>query len=140
AACCILYYERENSGEELPLPTASTTKTVYVKDILHELDLGNSVAEFDQALERYFVETETFRSLVSDKGDIIAGDKGTGKTALFKILRQRYTTMPELKNVEVLPGFNPTGNPVFQRLIEANLSSEGEYITVWKAYVLSLVG
>jgi hypothetical protein len=55
---------------------------VYVKEILHELDLGNSVAEHDEALERYFVETETFRSLISDKGDIIAGDKGTGKTAL----------------------------------------------------------
>jgi hypothetical protein len=111
-----------------------------VRDILHELDLGNSVAEHDEALERYFVETETFRSLISDQGDIIAGDKGTGKTALYKILRQRYTTLPELRNVEVLPGFNPVGNPVFQRLSEANLSNEGEYVTVWKAYVLSLVG
>ena len=49
-----------------------------VKDVLQRLDLGSSVAEFDDALERYFVETPTMRALVEDKADIIAGDRGTG--------------------------------------------------------------
>jgi hypothetical protein len=113
---------------------------VEVRDVLRELDLGKSVAEFDDALERYFVETETFRDLVADEGDIVAGDKGTGKTALFKILAKRYHEFPELQKVEVVPGFNPTGNPVFQQLSETHLSAEGDFITVWKAYVLSLAG
>ena len=55
---------------------------MLVKEILQKLDLGSSVAEYDAALERYFVETSTFRSLIRDEGDVIAGDKGTGKTAL----------------------------------------------------------
>ncbi len=63
---------------------------MQMTDIVRQLELGNSVAEFDEALENYFVETEPFRALVSNRVDIVAGDKGTGKTAIFKILRQRY--------------------------------------------------
>jgi hypothetical protein len=50
-----------------------------VKALLRQLDLGNSVAEFDQALERYFVETETFRALVLNRADVIRRRKGHGK-------------------------------------------------------------
>lgn len=113
---------------------------MQVKKLLQQLDLGNSVAEFDAALEKYFIETATFRALVGDKGDIIAGDKGTGKTALFRILEQRRGAIPELRGVDIIPGFNPAGNPVFQRLVHADALSEGQYTTVWKAYLLSLVG
>jgi hypothetical protein len=98
---------------------------MLVKDLLTELDLGNSVAEYDSALERYFVETATFGALIRDEGDIIAGDKGTGKTALFRILQQRYTSIEELNDVEVIPAFNPVGNPVFQRLAESEVLEEG---------------
>lgn len=111
-----------------------------VKDILRHLNLGNSVAEFDEELEHYFVETETFRALTSNARDIIAGDKGTGKTALYKFLIRRYDTIPELEHVEIIPGFNPSGNSVFQRLAEGDTYTEGQYGTIWKAYILSLVG
>lgn len=109
-------------------------------DVLRQLNLGNSVAEFDTQLERYFVETETFRTIVQDEADIIAGDKGTGKTALFRILHKRYAALDDLHGIEVLPAFNIQGNPVFQRLTEGEVYSEGQYSTLWKAYVLSLGG
>jgi hypothetical protein len=113
---------------------------VKIKEALDKLDVGNSVAEFDTALEDYFVETNTFRRLTEDRGDIIAGDKGTGKTALYQILRKRYRGIRCLDRVEVLSGFNPTGNPVFQRLTEETVLAEGQYLSIWKAYVLALVG
>jgi hypothetical protein len=113
---------------------------VLVKEILQKLDLGNSVAEFDAALERYFVETSTFRSLINDEGDIVAGDKGTGKTAMFRILKKRYAALPELESVELVEAFNPSGNPVFQRLTETEPLEEGQYVTIWKAYIFALVG
>jgi hypothetical protein len=103
-------------------------------------DLGNSVAEHDEALERYFVETEVFRSLVRGDADIVAGDKGTGKTALYRILKKRAGEIDELRGVELVPGFNPVGNPVFQRLAEGVVLEEGQYASIWKAYLLSLVG
>ena len=113
---------------------------MQIKALLRLLDLGNSVAEFDGALENHFVETEAFRALIQDRADLIAGEKGTGKTALYRVFAKRYPTIPELSHVEVVSGFNPAGNPVFQRLGYAEPLSEAQYITVWKTYVLSLVG
>lgn len=111
-----------------------------IKQVLAQLDLGKSVAEFDESLEKYFVETGVFRALVQDKVDVVAGDKGTGKTAIYRILQKRYKSIPAMRGVEFLPAFNPSGNPVFQKLTEREVLSEGEYIRLWKAYLLSLVG
>lgn len=113
---------------------------MLVKDALGKLDLGSSVAEFDAELRNYFVETATFRSLVRGQTDIIAGDKGTGKTAMYKVLRERYREIEELKGIEIIAGFNPAGNPVFQRLAQLPPLTEGQYATIWKSYFLSLVG
>lgn len=113
---------------------------MLIRDVLDKLNLGNSVAEFDRDLKKYFVETQAFRSLISGDKDVIAGDKGTGKTALYKVLTERAREFPALRNVEILSAFNPTGNPVFQRLSQIPLLTEGQYITVWKGYILSLVG
>lgn len=110
------------------------------KEALRQLDLGQTVAEFETDLKHYFVETETFRSLVQSKVDIVAGDKGTGKSALFKILRERYVEEPTLKGVEVIPAFNVSGDPIFKRLTEGEVLSEGQYRTIWKTYVLALTG
>ena len=99
---------------------------MLIKDVLRELDLGSSVAEHDEALEDYFIETDVFRALVEDRRDTIAGDKGTGKTALYRILQKRYPSL--LADVEVLPGFNPAGAPVFQRLTEGEPMSSGREI------------
>jgi hypothetical protein len=111
-----------------------------IQNLIGNLDLGKSVAEFDEALETYFIETNAFRELISDKIDIIAGDKGTGKTAIYRILHKKYPTLPSLDATEVLAAFNPTGNPVFQKLGEHAIQEEGEYILLWKLYFLSLVG
>ena len=111
-----------------------------VRDLLRSLDMGKSVAEFDEALEDYFVETDAFRQLVRDKIDIIAGDKGTGKTAIYRILQTRYGGIEGLKSVEVIPAFNPKGASIFERLTKEPKQAEGEYIKLWKAYFLSLAG
>ena len=111
-----------------------------VRDALQSLYLGKSVAEFDDALERYFIETNAFRELVQDKCDIIAGDKGTGKTAIYRILQKKYTSIPELKKIEVIAAFNPSGSPIFQQLVSHSMLSEIEYNHLWKAYIISFAG
>ena len=40
----------------------------------------------------------------------------------------------------MIAGFNPAGSPVFQRLVREPVLSEGQYVSVWKAYIFSLVG
>jgi hypothetical protein len=111
-----------------------------VTDVLTKLDLGSSVAEFDQMIERHFVITNAFRELVAGKVDIVAGDKGAGKTTIYNYLQNQHANLPQLGNVEIVPAFNPSGNPVFRRLITRDPYSEVQYIAFWKIYILSLVG
>jgi hypothetical protein len=118
----------------------SNSEQLSAASLLGILDLGSPVAEHDVALEHYFVETPIYRTLVEDRADVITGDKGTGKTALFNILQHRYPQHPEFDSTELLAAFNPNGAPIFQRLIEAGTLRESDYIEIWKAYFLSLAG
>jgi hypothetical protein len=108
--------------------------------LLQDLDIGNSVAEFDRALERYFVETALFRDFVADRYDIVSGDKGTGKTAIFRFVTENRRNYEELRDIELLPAFNIAGQPVFFELTRSTVLTEGEYNSLWKAYILSVAG
>lgn len=113
---------------------------MLTSNILSNLSIGESIAETDEGLDRYFVNTHTFNVLLRGEKDIVAGDKGTGKTALYRILIKRARSLPELRNVQVIPAFNLTGNPIFQELLKVPVQTEGQYIAFWKTYFLSLVG
>ena len=54
--------------------------------ILTALELGSSVAETDNILEAARVETSVFSDLIADRVDLIPGTKGSGKSALYRIL------------------------------------------------------
>lgn len=113
---------------------------VAVKTLLQGLDLGKSVAEFDEDLERYFVATNTFHELINDRVDIVAGDKGTGKTAIYRFIQKKHVDFPELTDVNIIAAFNPQGNPVFHSLTEKDALAESQYVLLWKSYILGLVG
>ena len=55
-------------------------------------------------------------------------------------MQKKYRETAELADVELVAGFNPAGNPVFQQLAQARTLTESQYITIWKGYLLSLVG
>jgi hypothetical protein len=109
-------------------------------ELVQSLDIGNSVAEFDKALERYFVETALFRDFVADRYDIVSGDKGTGKTAIFRYVTEHRRDFDELRDIDLLPAFNIVGQPVFYDLTRSAVLTEGEYNSLWKAYILSVAG
>lgn len=113
---------------------------MYGKELSQMISLGASVAEFDNNLEKYFIETDAFASVIADDGDIVSGDKGTGKTAIYRFLKRNYRSYPALDSVEVVDAFNPQGDPVFQRLTYGPDLTEDQYRTFWKAYLFSLVG
>lgn len=72
--------------------------------------------------------------------DTISGDKGTGKSAIFRIITEHRADFEELKGIELLPAFNVAGQPVFYQLTRSRVLTEGEYNSLWKAYILSVVG
>ena len=66
---------------------------MQVEHILDHLYLGSSVAEFDKHLRKYFIQNAAYKNLITNRADIIAGDKGTGKSAIFKYLDSEYTSI-----------------------------------------------
>lgn len=112
---------------------------MQVAHVLENLYLGNSVAEFDEDLPKYFVRNAAFNNLVNGRADLIAGDKGTGKSAIFRYLADQSASIAPLKNVEIVPGFNLTGNPIFSNLKQAGDLDEQSYIVIWKTYIFSLL-
>lgn len=66
-------------------------------------DLGSISAEFDERFRRHFVATPEFASLLSDRCMIVAGAKGSGKTAIMRALvdidvyKNRYAAVHPVK-------------------------------------------
>jgi hypothetical protein len=66
-------------------------------------DLGSISAEFDERFQRHFVATPEFANLLSDHCMIVAGAKGSGKTAIMRALtdidfyRKKYAAVYPVK-------------------------------------------
>lgn len=112
---------------------------MLIRDILQQFEFGNPVAEYDQGLPHYFLVTDVFNRLVRGNVDLITGEKGTGKTAIYQYLQQSQGTQPELRTIHIVPGINPSGEPLFRRFGEEEKLTEGQYVTIWKLYFLSLI-
>lgn len=107
--------------------------------LLKSLSFGSQVAEEEiQDLARYFVQTDQWSRIVNGEVDIVRGEKGTGKSALYLLLTQ---TSDELfdKRVLIVNAENPKGNTVFKDLISDPPTSEAEFIVLWKLYMLVLI-
>ncbi len=111
-----------------------------IREALQKLDFGYSVAESDKGLQNYFLITDSYLAFINDKADLIAGDKGTGKTAIFQHVRLNAGDETALAGIEIVTGFNPGGEPLFRRFENEQLLNEAQYITIWKMYIMSLAG
>ena len=111
-----------------------------MKALLQQLQIGNSVAEYDEQLEKYFLQTQIFSDFTDGRYDIVRGDKGTGKTAIFRIAQRQKRHLPALDAVLLAPAFNQSGSPVFQQFNDIKRPTERDLIKVWKAYIFAVVG
>lgn len=110
------------------------------RDVLTELTFGQRIAEDEaDALGSYFVETDQWRKVISGEADVVYGPKGSGKSALYSLLRFRRD---ELRQRGVVPaaGENVRGAPVFEDLVADPPASEEQFRTLWKLYFLSMIG
>lgn len=113
---------------------------MLVKELLSIINLGSTVAENEESLENYFLKTRTFNKLIKDEIDIIAGAKGAGKSAIYQYITQNYRSIKELKDVEIVPAINPTGDPVFKIVTDKDNINAAQFTDLWKWYIFSLVG
>jgi hypothetical protein len=111
-------------------------------EILAHLDLGKSVAENDQNLASYFVPTVAVVDFVNDRYDLIRGVKGSGKSALLRVISGSQGNYPELKDVLLHVATEHNGEPSFKRAfdqIKKESYTEAELVSAWKTYLLNLV-
>lgn len=71
--------------------TGSPISPSHQQRDLEKLDLGDIAAENeDEQLESYFVKTSQFQETARGHARLVVGRKGTGKSAIFSQLRNRY--------------------------------------------------
>jgi|HubBroStandDraft_6_1064221.scaffolds.fasta_scaffold96116_2 hypothetical protein len=109
-------------------------------ELLKAVDFGQSVAEqeLDQ-LHKYFVRTAQWEELFQGKTDIVYGAKGSGKSALYRLLEDNSD---ELDDAGILMIFaeNPRGATAFADLQTEPPAGELEFVNLWKLYLLTLLG
>lgn len=109
-------------------------------DILKSLTFGARVAEDEVGeLAKYFVETDQWNRIITGAIDVVRGDKGAGKSAIYSLLLIRENDLFD-RNTLLVPGEKPRGTPVFKDIVTAPPTEEEEFVGLWKLYLLSLLG
>lgn len=117
-----------------------TSDPVDKKAALNALNFGARVAEDErEGLADYFVETDQWRKVISGEVDVVFGTKGAGKSAIYTSLMNRADELAKRK-IHLTSAEKPRGSTVFQGLITDPPTTEIEFVSIWKLYVLSLLG
>src|SRR5690349_11933966 len=109
---------------------------------ISKLSFGAPAAERDinQGLTHYFVESDTFAQLVNRTKTLILGNRGAGKSALFKVFADRehkrgslvLELAPENYSYEILSG-------QMAKESEGAWKKQGAYAAAWKYLIYVLV-
>jgi hypothetical protein len=106
--------------------------------LLKSLSFGSQVAEDEiHDLGKYFVETDQWDKIIGGQIDIVRGEKGSGKSAIYLLLAQNANALFDRK-VLLVNAENPKGSTVFKDLIADPPASETEFVVLWKVYILVL--
>lgn len=108
-------------------------------DVLKKISFGQRVAEDEVAeLARYFVETDQWTRILGGEVDIIRGEKGAGKSAIYSLLIMKTDDLFDRKTL-LVPGEKPRGTPVFSSIISNPPINETEFVALWKLYILAII-
>jgi hypothetical protein len=108
-------------------------------DLLKEMSFGVQVAEDEvNALAGYFVETNQWARIAKGDVDIIRGEKGAGKSAIYSLLMTKADTFFD-QGVLLVAAENPRGATVFKDLVSDPPTTENEFVALWKLYVLTII-
>jgi hypothetical protein len=109
------------------------------REVLEQLSFGKRVAEEEvDELASYFVETNQWRQIFSGEKDVVFGDKGGGKSAIYSLIVSRSDELFD-RDIVIVAGEKPRGAPAFQDLIVDPPTSQQEFVGLWKLYFLCLI-
>jgi len=98
------------------------------------------VAENDENLESYFVPTIVLDDFLADRYDLIRGAKGSGKSAILRMVSKNPGSYPQLKDVQLTVATEHTGEPAFKRAfngLDPDVPDE-KLVSAWKSYLLNM--
>lgn len=108
-------------------------------DILKNMNIGNGVTEQEaEHIQQFFVETDQWRRILKGEYDIIFGQKGSGKSALFSFLNEKEYEMID-QGIIVLTASNVRGDNVFSKLKDNPIPSPKQFESLWKLYILATI-
>ena len=108
-------------------------------DLLKHVSFGVQVAEEEvKALASYFVETNEWIRIARGEIDIIRGEKGSGKSAIYSLLMTKVGVFFD-QNILLVAAENPRGATVFKDLVADPPTTEQEFIALWKLYLLTII-
>jgi hypothetical protein len=107
--------------------------------LLKSISFGERVAEDETAaLAKYFVETDQWDRFLKGEIDVVRGEKGSGKSAIYSLLVARADELFD-KGILLTTGERPRGATVFRDLVAEPPTSEQEFIGLWKLYIVTLI-
>ena len=107
--------------------------------LLKKTSFGERVAEDEVAkLAGYFVETDQWDRIFKGEIDVVRGDKGSGKSAIYSLLVTKRNDLFD-KGILLVTGEKPRGMPVFKDLVADPPTTEQEFVALWKLYIASLI-
>ena|SRR5258708_281357 len=81
--------------------------------LLKQISFGARVAEDEtNELESYFVETDQWGRIFGGEIDVIKGEKGAGKSAIYSLLSTKSDALFD-KRILLITAEEPRGAPVF---------------------------
>src|ERR1700680_2019928 len=99
--------------------------------LLKKISFGARVAKDEtNELGNYFVETDQWDRIFNGEIDVIKGDKGAGKSAIYSLLSAKSNELFD-KRILLITAEEPRGTPVFKELVTEPPAAEAEFVGLW---------
>lgn len=104
---------------------------------LSRIDLGNDEAEQDKYLAQYFLRTSSFKQVLSGRKSLVIGRKGSGKSAIFELVRSELENGGTTIVIPITP--DQYSWSALRDYKEAGLLPEQAHTNAWKLTLLSAI-
>jgi hypothetical protein len=130
---------RGSRSHRLPPSVVENAAIMKRLDLLRQMSFGSQVAEDEvNALASYFVETNQWARIAKGEIDIIRGEKGAGKSAIYSLLMTKIGDFFD-NGILLVAAENPRGATVFKDLVADPPTTEQGFLLLWKLYALTII-
>ena len=122
------------------MEAVNTLKEPFPTEVLPLLDFGSADGRKDGSLEETFVPTTSVKQFLQDRHSIIVGQIGSGKSALFELLKNRSKKLGSYRNRLIIPIEEAISFQLLRSFIAEEFSTYDRkliYKLIWKFQILN---